>query len=102
MATCSTVSCSACRSTGFAPFSATSSLLRLGREAELDLDSLLPGFVLASFSHSAPASEIPTRSSALADPEVVDGRDAGFVYNLDPTMPGLYNCMFSALASNFY
>ena len=35
----------------------------------------------------------------LADPEVVDGSEAGFVHSLDPTMPGLYNCMFSVLAS---
>ena len=75
------------------------SLLRPGREAELDLDSWLPSLVPASFSHSAPASEIPTRASALADPEVVDGSEAGFVYSLGPAMPGLCNCMFSVLVN---
>ena len=77
------------------PVSATSSLWQPGREGELDLDSLLPGLVPVTFSHSASASEIPTRASALVDPEVVDGSKASFVHSLDPTMLGLYNCMFS-------
>ena len=54
--------------------------------------SALPGLVPASRSHSTPASEIPTRASALADPAVVDGSEASFVHSLDPTLPGLYNC----------
>ena len=70
---------------------------RLG-ELALDLDSLFPGLVLASLSHSTPASEILTRASALADPAVVDGSEAGFVHSLDPSMPGLHNYMFFALA----
>ena len=71
------------------PAHAVSPPLRSRRLGELDLDPLLPGLVLASFSHSTPASDIPTRASAL-DPEIVDGGEAGFVHSLDPTMPGLW------------
>ena len=61
------------------PVHATHTQLQSGRLGELDLDSLLPGLVPASFSHSAPSSEIPNRASALVDPEIVDGGNkAGF------------------------
>ena len=72
--------------------------LRGRQQTVLDLDSLLPGLVPASCAHSTPASEILNRSPALADPEVVDANVAKFASQLDPTMPGMYNCLFSAYA----
>ena len=47
---------------------------------------------------STPASEIRNRAPALADPEVVDAAVVDFASQLDPTMPGMYDCMFSSLA----
>ena len=70
--------------------------LRGGQQTLLDLDSLLPGLVPASCVHFTPASEILNRAPALADPGVVDANVAEFASQLDPTMPGMYSCLFSA------
>ena len=94
-------SCAAPRSLDLCPVHATPPQLQSGRLGELDLDSLLPGLVLASFSISVPASEIPTRASALADPEVVDGSEASFVHSLDPAIPGCIMSCFLRLLVNF-
>ena len=59
-----------------------------------DLDTLSPGLVPASFPHSAPATDISNRASAPADPGVVDDSEGDFALNLDPTLPGLYDCLF--------
>ena len=91
--------CSARRRTGLVSCSCHAPSAAVGEVRQVRFRFVTARFSSASFSHSAPGSEIPTKISALADPKVVDGSKAGFVHSLDPTMLGMYNCIFSALAS---
>ena len=69
-----------------------------GQLTVLDLDLLLSGLVPASCVQTTPTSKILNRAPALADSEVVDANVAEFASQLDPTMLGMYNCLFSAYA----